>query len=264
MNEQETTTGPKVYVRVKAPNGIECGGVLLGATRPTPKRPSIITIGFPVKPAKFTATGQGLAASDGWSVLQADMPKIEEAIAVASRPNVPVHAATFSPDGMYRYTLLRRWGPGPLLVVVMLNPSVASDEKDDPTIRRCMNFAKREKLDGIFVVNLFARISTKPTELRKCDDPIGPENDKALGEAAAHVREGSRLLFAYGNSVAFKRLKIDATDAFVGRDKAVADFFLSRAPGAWIWCLGQTNDGFPRHPVRLAKDTMMERFAPSE
>ncbi len=186
MNEQETTTGPKVYVRVKAPNGIECGGVLLGATRPTPKRPSIITIGFPVKPAKFTATGQGLAASDGWSVLQADMPKIEEAIAVASRPNVPVHAATFSPDGMYRYTLLRRWGPGPLLVVVMLNPSVASDEKDDPTIRRCMNFAKREKLNGIFVVNLFARISTKPTELRKCDDPIGPENDKALGEAAAH------------------------------------------------------------------------------
>jgi hypothetical protein len=77
-------------------------------------------------------------------------------------------------EGSYRYRLDRWWGPGKRLVFVMLNPSTADAMKDDQTIKRCMYFARREKCDGITVVNLFAWRTTFPSELRKAlaDDAL--------------------------------------------------------------------------------------------
>lgn len=74
--------------------------------------------------------------------------------------------ATISPDGQYRYDLGRRWGEGPLLAFVMLNPSTADAEVDDPTIRRCVGFAKREGCGGIIVRNLFAFRTPSPKALK--------------------------------------------------------------------------------------------------
>jgi hypothetical protein len=56
--------------------------------------------------------------------------------------------ATISPCGKYRYWLERKWGPGTPQVFVMLNPSTADASEDDPTIRRCMGFARREGAGG--------------------------------------------------------------------------------------------------------------------
>ncbi len=51
-------------------------------------------------------------------------------------------AAWLSADGRYRYTLHRVWNADqPQLNVIGLNPSTADDKVDDPTIRRCINFA---------------------------------------------------------------------------------------------------------------------------
>ncbi len=63
--------------------------------------------------------------------------------------------AEISPCGRYRYRLGRAWGPAPrTMMFVMLNPSTADAYEDDPTIRRCVSFAKREGCTGIDVVNL--------------------------------------------------------------------------------------------------------------
>jgi hypothetical protein len=65
--------------------------------------------------------------------------------------------AIISECGRYRYRLTREWGDGPLLTFAMLNPSTANAEIDDPTIRRCMSFGRREGASGISVFNLFAQ-----------------------------------------------------------------------------------------------------------
>ena len=50
--------------------------------------------------------------------------------------------ALLSPCGCYRYALWRRWEPGPQVLFIMLNPSTADELTDDPTIRRCIGFAR--------------------------------------------------------------------------------------------------------------------------
>jgi hypothetical protein len=53
-------------------------------------------------------------------------------------------AATISADGRYRYRLERWWDEHvPAVLFVMLNPSTADARDDDPTIRRCVAFARR-------------------------------------------------------------------------------------------------------------------------
>src|SRR5437868_12651695 len=76
-------------------------------------------------------------------------------------------SAVISPCGKFRYRLTRQWGEGAALPFVMLNPSTADAEQDDPTIRKCVGFAKRMGYDGIEVVNLYAYRATKPTQDRK-------------------------------------------------------------------------------------------------
>src|ERR1051326_5628436 len=106
-----------------------------------------------------------------------------EAEAGGARPMNP--RALFSPCGLFRYRLWRHWTPGmPPLVFVMLNPSTADAEKNDPTVERCERRAKAGGFGGGEVVNLFALRSTDPKALYSAADPIGPENDKVIATAA--------------------------------------------------------------------------------
>ena len=77
-------------------------------------------------------------------------------------------SAMISPDGLYRYWLQRETGidNDKIMLFVMLNPSVADAVENDPTIRRCIGYAKREGFGMLEVVNLFAFISTDPDGLK--------------------------------------------------------------------------------------------------
>jgi hypothetical protein len=89
--------------------------------------------------------------------------------------------ALLSADGRYRYRLWRLWDDLlPIMVWVMLNPSTADADVDDPTIRKCVGFAKANGYGGIIVVNLFAWRATDPKELPRVADPVGPENDEHI------------------------------------------------------------------------------------
>lgn len=88
--------------------------------------------------------------------------------------------ATISPCGLYRYVLRRQWGPRPPVNFILLNPSTADAIKPDPTMTRCVNYARAWDKDGIVITNLFAFRSSEPRDLRSALDPIGPQNDLDL------------------------------------------------------------------------------------
>jgi hypothetical protein len=148
-------------------------------------------------------------------------------------------SATFDPSRTYRYALERRWSEAAPAVFVMLNPSTADAFAEDPTIRRCLAFARREGCGGLVVVNLFALRATDPYELYKIvhPDPVGPENDRIVREAAAEA-EGP-VIAAWGVHGA-----LNGRGAIVARLLEASD----------LMCLGLTKDGHPRHPLYVRGD----------
>ena len=82
--------------------------------------------------------------------------------------------AVISECGKYRYSLTRIWDESkPKVMFIMLNSSTANANNDDPTIRRCINFAKAWGFGDLYVCNIFAYRATNPQELLKVDNPFG-------------------------------------------------------------------------------------------
>ena len=58
--------------------------------------------------------------------------------------NNMLREAKFSNDKKERYSLKREWDKSKnKILYIMLNPSLADEKKDDPTIRRLMSFTKK-------------------------------------------------------------------------------------------------------------------------
>ncbi len=93
-------------------------------------------------------------------------------------------SAIISECGKYRYWLWRRWSHAPILCFVLLNPSTADGMKDDPTVRKCIGFAKLNGFGGIGIANLFAWRATEPRELVRAlsvgEDCVGPNGNYHL------------------------------------------------------------------------------------
>lgn len=156
-------------------------------------------------------------------------------------------SARISSDGAYRYRLTRYWGPGPMLPFVMLNPSTADADIDDPTIRRCMAFAHRENMGGITVANLYALRATDPKALKLVNDPCGIGNRDALQEIAGDAKAYDvPLVCAWG-----------AHGTILSTYSACDEL---KRGGAQLVCLGKTKDGFPRHPLYVRGDAPLIPF----
>lgn len=156
--------------------------------------------------------------------------------------------ATISQCGKYRYRLTRYWGPGQFLPFVMLNPSTADAEVDDPTIRRCISFARREGAGGIVVGNLHAFRATRPEDMKRAEDPFGPSNAEALALIAiAAVADGMPVVCAWGASGGM----------FAGDRAAIKQL---QAEGARLVCLGKTGNNMPRHPLYVRGDQPLEAY----
>lgn len=150
-------------------------------------------------------------------------------------------SAAISQCGKYRYRLTRRWGSRSDLYAlwVMLNPSTADSETDDPTIRRCVAFSKSWGYHGLMVVNKFAFRATNPKALLVPEDPVGPLNDAWLREAALQCQI---IICAWG--------KPGGTILPSALFPSIADSL-----GFSFYCLGINLDGSPKHPLYLAAST---------
>lgn len=107
--------------------------------------------------------------------------------------------AVFSDCERYRYWLEIRVAKGPLCNFLMLNPSTADENRDDPTVAKCRRFAKRWGYGGIVVTNLFALRATDPREMLAAAEPIGLENDRYISDAARYCDMVICAWSQYGN-----------------------------------------------------------------
>jgi hypothetical protein len=156
-----------------------------------------------------------------------------------------IKRAVISDDGRYRYQLSRIWDPAvESLVFVMLNPSTADAELDDPTIRRCMGFARRDGFGGIHVTNLYALRATNPKDLWTAEDPVGPDNDAWLAEMFSEVAGNGRPIVA-------------AWGANAKPERVAQVMRMQYSEG--LVSFGVTKSGAPRHPLYLPGDA---HFAP--
>lgn len=158
-------------------------------------------------------------------------------------------SALLSPDGTYRYRLDRRWGTAPSAVFVMLNPSTADATNDDPTIRRCVGFARRWGAGGLTVVNLYAFRATFPRDLWTAADPVGPDNDTHLQEVAIHAGlDRVPIIAAWGSHAKPERVREVVQLIGFRRLKS----------------LGVTAAGQPRHPLYLQNDAQRSPWRPAD
>jgi hypothetical protein len=141
--------------------------------------------------------------------------------------------AHFSSCGKYRYFLRRCWDPTkPEVTFIGLNPSTATGSIDDPTIRRCIGYAKRWGFGRLSVINLFALKTTQPKKLLAHPHPIGRENDYWIQKITL---TSDLNIVCWGNH-----------GAFLERDRAV----LAMIPKPF--CLKHNRSGQPAHPLYLS------------
>lgn len=138
----------------------------------------------------------------------------------------------------HRYELRRSWmGNGGLVCFVMLNPSTADDVFDDPTIRKCIGFAKRWGFSRLVVTNLFAYRATDPADLKfyyskDKELAIGSLNDSYIMRNA-HVAD--KIVLAWGTHP-------------IAREREIVAQMLAAKYN--LFCIRTTKNGSPVHPVR--------------
>lgn len=139
--------------------------------------------------------------------------------------------------GKYRYLLTRKVGIARgICTFVMLNPSTADAVADDPTIRKCVGFAKRLDCGTLQVLNLFAYRATDPKVMVMADDPVGPDNERTVKQVITGHR--GPVICAWGTLGGHR-----------GQDKVMLKWL--RDAGVKPVAYALTRGGHPRHPLYL-------------
>lgn len=154
------------------------------------------------------------------------------------------HKTILSLDRKYRYTLWREWDIDLLtaegfVMFIGLNPSTADETKDDPTIRRCIGFAKAWGYGAICMTNLFALRATDPEVIRLEPNPAGEHNQHYLLSCAATA---SMVVAAWGTMGDHRH-----------QDLTVRQWISEI--NVKLYHLGLTKHGHPKHPLCLKADT---------
>ena len=145
--------------------------------------------------------------------------------------------ATLSKCKTYRYSLWRRWDNKPMVLFIMLNPSTADSNEDDPTIKRCVNYAKAWGYGGIMVGNLFAYRSTDPKKLQLVKNPEGKDNKTIL---LGMINTTKLVICAWGNHYGPPPLYLQKITK--------------------LYYLKVNKDGTPAHPLYLRKSLFPQKY----
>jgi len=171
-------------------------------------------------------------------------PPVKEHLAT-----IPVHDSGAIIEGSYRYLLWRTWDVSrPRALWILLNPSMADEQLDDRTLRRCKTFSASWQFGGLEIVNLFALRTPYPRDLYQAANPVGEENEQYI---IAAVRRATCIILAWG-----------AHGSYRERDRAALALIKAHTALAPC-CLGVTRSGSPRHPLYIARNKQPFPFVSS-
>jgi hypothetical protein len=155
-----------------------------------------------------------------------------------------ISTAYFSACQRYRFKLSRYWGKDDLFLLdnpdrfalfIMLNPSTADLEKNDPTVAKCIRLARRWGFGGVEIRNIFAIRGTDPKVIRQVENPVGDGNTAAI-ESAVRSRKTGLIVAAWGNH-----------GKFAGRSADVRAILTEI--GRPVYCFALSKSGEPVHPL---------------
>lgn len=155
-----------------------------------------------------------------------------------------MNLCAFSPCRTYRYSLVHEWDRElPRVAFIMLNPSTADENALDPTLRRCLSFARSWGYGSFEIGNVFAFRATDPKAMKAAADPFGPDN-------AAHLmrmtRDTSLVVAAWGVHASHR-----------DGDRVA---FRCVPHGKTLHALAVTKGGAPSHPLYLRGDLRPQPF----
>lgn len=152
--------------------------------------------------------------------------------------------AEFSDCRTYRYALWRHWSDNPRVAFIGLNPSTADETEDDPTIRRCIRFAKDWGYGSLVMLNAYAFRATDPIEMKRAlqlgVDVLGKGNRAAISRHAFHCE---MIVAAWG------------AHCSAYRDDQIKQDLMRE-----IHCLGVVKNGRPKHPLYIAAATKPQLY----
>ena len=163
-------------------------------------------------------------------------------------------SAHLSDDRTQRFWLERRWGPHfswttpeRKALWIMHNPSAADETKDDPTVRRVIEFTQHWGLRGAIIVNLIPHISATPADAHAWED------EGHLTECRMYHRTIA-MLVDLATAGGYYPIVIAAWGA-IARPDDVARFISEwRGTGRELSCIGQTASGAPIHPLARGRN----------
>jgi len=158
-------------------------------------------------------------------------------------------------NGRFRYALTRRWGAGPVVAWLMLNPSTADAERDDPTLRRIMDWADAWGYHGVSVVNVYPYRTSKPAELWRW---LGADHESAEREHTTQIN--CAKINQAAKQAALRMVGFGADVANVDR-LTLADALTAFGEG--VMCMGTNQHGWPLHPMARGKHRIPSYIAPT-
>ena len=139
-----------------------------------------------------------------------------------------IRRAEFSIDKKERYSLKREWDKSKnKILYIMLNPSLADDKNDDPTIRRLVSFTKKYNYGGFLVGNIFTTITPNPKEIDKSKGI----SDKNFEKLLKLINKVDQIVYAWGDNIEEPQL--------------LKELVLNPK------CFGKNLNGSPKHPLYL-------------
>ena len=148
-----------------------------------------------------------------------------------------IREAEFSIDKKERYSLKREWDKSKnKILYIMLNPSLADDKNDDPTIRRLVSFTKKYNYGGFLVGNIFTTITPNPKEIDKSKGM----SDKNFEKLLKLINKVDQIVYAWGDNIEEPQL--------------LKELVLNPK------CFGKNLNGSPKHPLYLPSETKLINF----